>query len=161
VLGLGYIVCFNAPGHPLHAMYGSMGLMVAATVAHFATTAHLSFTTALQQIDAEIEAVGRSLQRAWWTTCWRVTLPICAPAVLEVARYLFVSAMTTVSCVIFLYTPDTVLASVAVLNMDDAGDTAPAAAMATLIVLSSLLVSGVFTALGACWARRATAWRQP
>ena len=42
--------------------------------------------------------------------------------------------MTTVSAVVFLYSPDTALASVAMLNMDDAGDTAPATAMGMLIV---------------------------
>mgnify|MGYP003332455107 CR=1 FL=1 len=44
----------------------------------------------------------------------RVTLPMCLPAALDVARYLFVSAMTTVSAVVFLYSPSTVLAAVAV-----------------------------------------------
>jgi iron(III) transport system permease protein len=34
---------------------------------------------------------------------------------------------------VFLYSPDTALASVAVLNMDDAGDIAPAAAMCMMI----------------------------
>ncbi|QNM98603.1 putative 2-aminoethylphosphonate ABC transporter permease subunit [Chitinimonas koreensis] len=138
VLGLGYIFCFNAPGNPLHGLYGTLAILVASTVAHFYTTAHLTATTALRQLDGEIEAVAASLRRPWWTTFRRVTLPICLPALLDIARLLFVSALTTVSCVIFLYTPDTVLASVAVLNMDDAGDTAAAAAMATLIVASAL-----------------------
>jgi iron(III) transport system permease protein len=48
--------------------------------------------------------------------------------------------MTTVSAVIFLYGPETKLASVAVINMDEAGMTAAAAAMATVIVLVSLLI---------------------
>ena len=41
--------------------------------------------------------------------------------------------MTTVSAVVFLYSSKTNLASVAVLNMDDAGDIAPAAAMGMMI----------------------------
>ncbi|MDN3577141.1 putative 2-aminoethylphosphonate ABC transporter permease subunit [Chitinimonas viridis] len=159
VLGLGYIFCFNDPAHPLHGLYGSMTILVAATVAHFYTTAHLTVATSLRQIDAEIEAVARSLRRPWWTACLRVTLPISLPALLDVARYLFVSSMTTVSCVIFLYTPDTVLASVAVLNMDDAGDTAPAAAMASLIVASSLLATLLINLLGWWLNRHAQAWR--
>ena len=48
--------------------------------------------------------------------------------------------MTTVSAVVFLYSPDTTLAAIAVLNMDDAGDIAPAAAMATLILVTSIAV---------------------
>lgn len=144
VLGLGYILFYNAPANPLHSLYGSLTLLVFCSVAHFYTTAHLTAVTALRQLDADFEAVAASLKVSVWRTLWRVILPACLPAVLEIARYFFVSAMTTVSAVIFLYTPDTVLASVAVLNMDDAGDTAAAAAMATLIVLSSALVCGVF-----------------
>ncbi|GIS37299.1 MAG: hypothetical protein Ct9H90mP9_3290 [Pseudomonadota bacterium] len=52
--------------------------------------------------------------------------------------YLFLNAMTTVSAVVFPYSPETMLASVAVLNMDDAGDIAPAAAMAMMIVYTPL-----------------------
>jgi iron(III) transport system permease protein len=48
--------------------------------------------------------------------------------------------MATVSAVIFLYSADLPLASVAVANMDDAGDIAPAAAMAMLIVGVNILV---------------------
>ncbi|MDY7577661.1 putative 2-aminoethylphosphonate ABC transporter permease subunit [Herbaspirillum sp. RTI4] len=161
VLGLGYVLCFNAPGNPLHGLYGTMSLLVIATIAHYYTTAHLTLATSLRQLDGEIEAVARSLQRPWWQTCLRVTVPISLPAILDVARYLFVSAMTTVSCVIFLYTPDTVLAAVAVLNMDDAGDTAAAAAMASMIVASSLLITLLMNGVGWWLNRRAQAWRTP
>jgi iron(III) transport system permease protein len=121
----------------------------------------LTLTTSLRQLDGEIEAVARTLQRPWWHTFRRVTLPINLPALLDVARYLFVSSMTTVSCVIFLYTPETELAAVAILNMDDAGDTAAAAAMATLIVASSLVVTLLMNAIGWWLNRRAQAWRAP
>lgn len=159
VLGLGYIFCFSQPSHPLHAMYGGMTLMVLATVVHFYTTAYLTVGTALGQIAPEIEAVGRSLRRAWWTSCWRVTLPIALPALLDAARFFFVSSMTTVSAVIFLYTPDTPLASISVLAMDDAGDTAAAAAMSTLILASSVLATLAFALLGHALNRRTQAWR--
>jgi len=43
------------------------------------------------------------------------------------------ASMTTVSAVVFLYSANTTLASVAVLNMDDQGDLAFAAAMAMMI----------------------------
>lgn len=161
VLGLGYVFSFNAPGHPLHALYGTLTLMVACTVAHFYTTGHLTLGTALRQLDPEIEAVSRSLRRPWWRACFSVSLPLCLPALLDVGRFLFVSAMTTVSAVIFLYTPDTTLAAVAVLAMDDAGDTAPAAAMSTLIVAASLAATLLLQGLGALLERRTQAWRRP
>ena len=48
--------------------------------------------------------------------------------------------MVTISAVVFLYSPDTQLASVAILNLDEAGEIGAAAAMATLIVASSTIV---------------------
>ena len=60
------------------------------------------------------------------------------PAVVSIALYLFTVGMTTVSSVIFLYGPGTKLASVAIVHMDEAGTTAAAAAMATLILVSAI-----------------------
>lgn len=159
VLGLAYIFCFNQPAHPLHAWYGSMGLMVAATIVHFFTTAYLTLATSLRKLDKEFEAANASMGRSWLTVSWRVSLPLCLSALIDVFRYLFVSAMTTVSAVIFLYRPETVLASVSVLNMDDAGDTAAAAAMASLIVLTSLLVNLVLHIFANFLQRRHAGWQ--
>jgi iron(III) transport system permease protein len=121
--------------------------------------AHLTATTALKQIDPEFEAVSASLRVPVWRTFGRVTLPVCLPAVLEIAIYLFVNAMTTVSAVVFLYAPDTTLAALAVLNMDDAGDVAPAAAMALLIFATSALVRLVYAGLTWTLLARTQAWR--
>lgn len=159
VLGLGYVMFFNSPDNPLKWLYGSMSILVISCIAHFYTTAHLTISTSLRQIDGEIEAVARSLRRPWWYTCTRVTLPIVIPSLLNIARFLFVSSMTTVSCVIFLYTPDTVLAAVAIMNLDDAGDTAAAAAMSTLIFGSSLLITLLMNLVSAKLVTRTQAWR--
>ena len=69
----------------------------------------------------------------FYKTFWRVTLPICTPALVDIARYFFINAMTTISAVVFLYSPETKVASIAILNLDEAGETGAAAAMAVLI----------------------------
>ena len=111
-----------------------MAILVINTVAHFYTVGHLTATTALKQIDPEFESVSASLKVPIWRTFGRVTVPICLPAILDIAIYLFVNAMTTVSSVIFLYAPDTKLASVAAVNIEEAGTTAAAAALCVVIV---------------------------
>ncbi|MDP7318633.1 MAG: putative 2-aminoethylphosphonate ABC transporter permease subunit, partial [SAR324 cluster bacterium] len=132
VLGIAYIFFFNHPDNPLGFLYGTMGILVICTIVHFYTVSHLTCLTALKQLDPEFEAVSLSLKTPVWRTVGKVTLPVCLPALLDVGSYLFLNAMTTVSAVVFLYSPETMLASVAVLNMDDAGDIAPAAAMAMM-----------------------------
>lgn len=161
VLGLGYIFFFNAPTNPLNGLYQTLPLMVLCTVVHFYTTGHLTMVTALKALDAEFEAVSASLKVPLYKTFWRVTLPICLPVLLDVSRYFFINAMTTISAVVFLYSPDTKLASVAILNLDEAGDTGPAAAMAVLIAATSAVVTLLYLAVGKWVDRRTQAWRAP
>ena len=95
-----------------------------------------------------------------YKTFARVTVPVCAPAALDISMYLFVNAMTTVSAVVFIYSPDTALASIAVLNMDDAGEIASAAAMGMMIVYTSAGVRLLHALLTRGIARRTQAWRK-
>ncbi|WP_238474392.1 putative 2-aminoethylphosphonate ABC transporter permease subunit [Pseudomonas cavernae] len=159
VLGLGYVFFFNLPSNPLSGLYGSLSLLVVCTIAHFLTTAQLTASTALRQLDGEFEAAALSLKMPLYRHYLRVTLPICLPALLDIVRYLFVSAMTTVSAAIFLYSPDSLLAAVAVLNMDDAGNVGGAAAMSTLILLTSAAVSLLLAWASRGLLRRSQAWR--
>lgn len=158
-LGLGYILFFNAGWNPLHGLYGSLTLMSVCTVAHCFSVAHITQLTALRQLDREYELVAESLGVPFWKTLWRVHLPVCLPTMLQVAGYFFVSAMTTVSAVVFIYSPETTLASIAVLAMDDAGDIAPAAAMATLIFISAALGRALLGTLERLLVKRTQRWR--
>lgn len=73
--------------------------------------------------------------------------------------YFFVNAMTTVSAVVFLYSAQTRLASVAILSMDDAGDTAAAAAMSMLIVATCLVARWTALLVTRRLLERTQAWR--
>jgi len=159
VLGLAYIFFFNKSGNPLGVLYGSMTILVLVTIIHYYSVTHFTMLTALKQIDPDFELVSDSLQAPRRRTLWRVTVPLSMTAILDVSIYFFLSAMTTVSAVVFLYSTHTSLASVAVLNMDDAGEYAQAIAMAVLIsatcvaarILHYLLTRGIH--------RRTQAWR--
>jgi len=159
VLGLGYIFFFNMPSNPLHGMYQSMTLLTLCTIVHFYTTGHLTATTALKSLDAEFESVSASLKVPFYKTFWRVTLPICTPAMVDIARYFFINAMTTISAVVFLYSPENKVAAIAILNLDEAGDIGAAAAMAVLIALISACATVFFAWLGWVVDKRTQAWR--
>jgi iron(III) transport system permease protein len=160
VLGLGYIFFFVREGNPLHFLYGTMAILAINTVVHYYSSSHLTAVTALKQIDNEFESVSASLKVPFWRTFLRVTVPVCLPTALDISRYLFVNAMTTVSAVVFLYSPNTVLASVAIVNLDEAGDIGPAAAMASLIVVTSAAVCGAYFLLQLWLDERTQAWRR-
>jgi iron(III) transport system permease protein len=159
VLGLAYIMFFNHPANPLGWLYGTAAILVLNSIVHFYTVGHLTAVTAIRQLDPEFESVGASLRVPVFVTFTRVTVPISLPAILEIAIYLFVSAMTTVSAVIFLYGPDTKPASVAVVHMDEAGQASVASAMAVTILAVTSAAKLAQLAVGALLGRVTQRWR--
>lgn len=160
VLGLAYIFFFNARGNPLGFIYATMIILVVNSITHFYTVCHLTATTSLKQIDGEFEAVSASLKVSLLRTMARVTVPVCLPAVLDISIYLFVNAMTTVSALIFLYTSETKVAAITIINMDEAGWTAAAAAMAMVIVATSATVKIAHVLITRRLERSTQAWRK-
>jgi iron(III) transport system permease protein len=170
VIGIAYIFFFNPKSwtiaglafpNPFAFLYGTMAILVLANIVHFYTVSFMTATTALKQIDPEFESVSASMRVPFYRTFARITLPLSLPAVAEIAMYLFVNSMVTVSAVIFLYSPQLRLASVAIVNMDEAGDTAAAAAMSVLIIAACLIARLVYTVVVHQLNRRTQAWRLP
>ncbi|GAL17709.1 ferric iron ABC transporter permease protein [Vibrio maritimus] len=160
VLGLGYIFYFNDANNPLGVLYGTMAFLVINTVVHYYTVGHMTALTALKQLPSEIEATAASVKLPQYKLFFKVSLPCCLPAVLDIAIYLFINALTTTSAVVFLYSTNTIPASVAVLNMDDAGQTGSAAAMAVMIMLSAAVAKLVHMVVGKLFEGKTQAWRK-
>ncbi|HHF2885277.1 putative 2-aminoethylphosphonate ABC transporter permease subunit [Vibrio diabolicus] len=160
VLGLGYIFYFNDVNNPLNVLYGTMAFLVINTVVHYYTVGHMTALTALKQLPSEIEATAASVKLPQYKLFFKVTLPVCLPAILDIATYLFVNALTTTSAVVFLYSTDTIPASVSILNMDDAGQTGAAAAMAVMIMMAAAIAKIVQMTLGKLLENRTQAWRK-
>jgi iron(III) transport system permease protein len=158
VLGLAYIFTFNAPASPLNALYGTLAILVVSHVVHYFTVPFLTATTTLKQMDAEFEHVSASLGVPFYRTFWRITVPLALPSLIAVSLYFFLNAMVTLSAAVFLVAPGTELAAVAVLLMDDAGDTAQAAAMSVVIIAIGLGVRLLYALLMRGLSRRAQAW---
>jgi iron(III) transport system permease protein len=160
VLGLAYLFFINHPDNPLGFLYGTIAILVLSTITHFYTVSHLTAVTALKQMDREFESVSASLQVPMARSFWRITVPVCMPAIFDISIYLFLNSMTTVSAIIFLYGPSTKVAAVAAIHMDEAGETAAAAAMAMLIVYACIIVRVLHAVVTGKLLYRLQAWRR-
>ncbi|EXG70388.1 putative 2-aminoethylphosphonate ABC transporter permease subunit [Acinetobacter baumannii] len=160
VLGIAYILFFNKQSNPLNVLYGTMTILVISTIVHYYTVPHLTLTNAIKQIPLQLDQAAQTLGTSKWKTFWKVYLPMCFPALCDVSVYIFVNAMTTVSAALFLYSPDTSLAAVAVLNMDDAGDTVAAVAMSILILTTSCVVKLIHWLFTRKIMARSQQWRE-
>jgi iron(III) transport system permease protein len=161
VLGLGYVFFYNSLDNPFGFLYYTMTILVMCSIGHYYTVPHLTAITALKQVDREFEAVSQALGVPFWVTLRRVTIPICIPAILDIATYIFVNAMTTVAAVIFIYSPQNKVASIAVIAMEDTGDLGAACAMAMMILYTSIGVKCLQTLLTGLFFKRLQLWRRP
>lgn len=170
VLGLGYIMFFNKPWieipflniaveNSFSGLYGTFAIMIFCTVIHLFSVTFVTASTALKKLDREYENVAESMSVPFWKVFTRVSLPMCINAILEIFIYFFVNAMVTVSAVVFLYTAQSKPASIAILNMDDNGDYAAAAAMSILIFLINVAVRTIYEFVNAALAKKLNRWK--
>ena len=159
VLGLAYLLFVNEPDNPLGFLYGTMTILVVSTITHLYTVPHLTALTALKGLSKEVELVSGSLSTPIWRTFFKVTVPVCGAAILDIWLYLFLRAMTTLSAVIFLYTADTKLAAIAVIHVDETGYTASAAAMGMLVVYACLIVRFLHYLISSRVLKKIQSWR--
>ncbi|MGL5616585.1 MAG: putative 2-aminoethylphosphonate ABC transporter permease subunit [Sarcina sp.] len=154
VLGISYVLFFNTPefnmGNKLYILnyfnilYGTIFLMVFCNVVHFYSVTFITATTAIKKIDKELNMVADSLGVKGFNAIKNITLPLCLPAVLENFMYFFVNSMVTVSALIFLYTANLKVAAISIVQLDDKGNIAEAAALAVMIVLTNIVVKLVY-----------------
>ena len=160
VLGLGYIFFFNNPSNPLRFIYGTMAILVVCTI------------VALLLGGAPDRGDGAEADRPGV----RDGLGLAARAVLAYlqprdpagvpagrAGHRDVSVRQRHDHGVgrgLPLCPDTTLAAIAVLNMDDAGDVAPAAAMAMLIFVTSAVIRAAYMLITQGYLARSQAWRK-
>jgi iron(III) transport system permease protein len=138
VLGLAYILAFNTAGSPMQAFYGTIPFLACNCVIHFYTVCHFTAAGGLARLDPHYETAAAILGVSRARTIFRVIMPLQKEVLADMAFYLFVNALTTISAVVFLYAPGSMPASVAILQMLDSGATAQASAMGVLIFLAAL-----------------------
>lgn len=142
VLGLGYILAFNDPSNPVYLIYGTLVILAVCNVYHYHAQGFLIATTSVKQISETLDEASASLGASFLRTMRKITLPLIWPSIVSIGVFFFLRSMVTLSAVIFLITPQTQLAAVSVLLLDDAGNQNQAAAFSVCImaVVSATLI---------------------
>lgn len=139
VLGLAYIFMVNAWPSIGNSVRNSFVLLTTNTTIHLFSVIFLTFSIHLSRLPIQYEKTSDSLGRSRFITIQKVIIPLSMPIIVEVFFFLAINAMTTISAVIFLYNPDTILASITILHMEESGALASSAAMGTLIFATCLV----------------------
>ena len=134
VVGISYILAFNAP--PIELAYSGI-ILVACFVFRDMTISLRAGLASLAQIDPSLDEA--SLRR--------IMLPLIRPAIIAALGYSFISAMTSISAVIFLTSPRFDMATVNIVGRAEVGEYGYATAYATVLIVLMLTVVLVIRAL--------------
>jgi len=140
VLGLGYILAFNSPSNPVYAIYGTLVIIAVANVYYYHAHGFLISGTSMKQISGRFDEASATLGGSRLQTFAKVTLPLMFPTLIGIAVFFFMRSMVTLSAVIFLITPNTQVAAVSVLYLQDRGATNQAAAFSVCIIATIMVV---------------------
>ena len=141
VVGIAYILAFNAP--PIELANSGL-ILVACFVARDMTTSMRTGLAAMSQIDPALDEASASMRASTTTTVRRVVVPLIRPAVVAALIYSFISAMTSISAVIFLTSPRFDMATVNIVGRAEVGEygyaTAYASVLIVLMIVAVLLI---------------------
>ncbi|HEX6510987.1 MAG TPA: iron ABC transporter permease [Chloroflexota bacterium] len=153
ILGLGFLWLFL--GTPLlRPLYGTVGVLIVATVVASMTTSVQILKSNFAQLGAELEEAARVGGGTWLQAFRAVLLPIMAPTLLLVGALSFITAARNVSTVALLSTSATRPLSLLQLDFMVQGSYESAAVVGVLVVLLTTGVAltartlGLRTAIG-------------
>jgi iron(III) transport system permease protein len=140
VIGLAFIFVYVRFPIPI---YGTLWIIALAMTTRYLAYSSRTMTSALMQVHGELEEASQMSRASWARTLRRITMPLLAPAMINVFFWVAVHAMQELSMALMLYNPQTVVVSTMIWSMWQNGRTADAAVLGViLIMLSAILLLG-------------------
>ncbi|MBA5761495.1 iron ABC transporter permease [Vibrio sp. 404] len=141
VAGVSYILAFNDA--PIY-LTGTAAIVVISMVMRNVPVGIRSGIAGLGQLDKALDEASLSLRANSLKTITHILLPLLRPAILSTLVFSFVRAMTTVSAIIFLVTPETRVATSYILNRVEDGEYGVAIAYGSILIVVMLAIILIF-----------------
>ena len=142
VLGIGFL--FAMSGTPLA---NTFTILVLANLVHFFTSPYMMATSALSKMNAGWETTGALMGDSWIKTVSRVIVPNSLPTLLQMFQYFFVSAMVTISAVVFLTGARTMLLTTKIKELQYFEKFEEIFVLSLLVFLTNVAAKLIFDAL--------------
>ena len=160
IFGIGYIITFNIPfGIKELSLTGTMSILILNLLFGHIYVGVLAGRAALKRLDAAVDEAAEILGASLFQRFTKVVLPMMSHAAILGTLYVFVTAMTSLSSIIFLISPGNKLASYAIFDTASVSQYGPACAMSVtmlVIVFATMGFMGWFEKYGPRWARLGT-----
>lgn len=142
VIGVAYLWAWiGLPG----GLYGTIWILVLAFVARFIPDTVKALSTSFLQIHKELEEASWICGSGLLDTIRRVVLPLARPGVVASMTLLFVLAIRELGSSLFLYTSDTTVMAVLLLDYYEGGNTGKTAAFSLVQTALLAVLLGITT----------------
>jgi len=140
VIGVAYLWAWiGVPG----GLYGTIWILALAFVARFMPDTVKALSTSFLQIHRELEEAAWICGKGVLTTVRTIVLPLASPGVIAAMTLLFVLAIRELGSSLFLYTSNTMVMSVLLLDYYEGGNLGKTAAFSLVqTVLLGVLIGG-------------------
>jgi iron(III) transport system permease protein len=140
VIGVAYLWAWiGLPG----GLYGTIWILALAFVARFMPDTMKSLSTSFLQIHRELEEAAWICGRGRIATIRTIVLPLARPGTVAAMTLLFILAIRELGSSLFLYTSETMVMAVLLLDYYEGGNTGKAAAFSLVQTLLLAVVIGV------------------
>jgi iron(III) transport system permease protein len=145
VVGVGYLWAWiGLPG----GLWGTTLILALALIARFLPDTMKILSASLLQIHKELEEAARICGSTTLATIARIVLPIARPGVIAAMTLLFILSIRELGSSLFLFTNDTIVMAVLLLDLyegGNAGTTAAFSVMQSVLLLVVIGMSGLVT----------------
>jgi iron(III) transport system permease protein len=140
VIGVAYLWAWiGIPG----GLYGTIWILALAFIARFMPDTVKALSTSFLQIHRELEEAAWVCGRGLFATIRTIVLPLASPGVIAAMTLLFVLAIRELGSSLFLYTSNTMVMSVLLLDYYEGGNLGKTAAFSLVqTVLLGVLIGG-------------------
>jgi iron(III) transport system permease protein len=121
-------------------IYGTIWILLLAYVTHYLPFGVRAGSGALRQLHTELEDAARVTGASWVRMIRWITMPLTRPTLVATWTLLFILSMQEVGSSILLYTSRTIVLSVAVFDLWEAGNVNALAALAVMQLAITFLV---------------------
>ena len=139
VVGVAYLWAWiGLPG----GLYGTIWILALAFIARFLPDTVKALSTSLMQIHRELEEAAWLCGLGTTATIRRIVLPLARPGVIAAATLLFILAIRELGSSLFLYSSDSMVMAVLLLNYYDGGNISITAAFSLIQTLLLAVLIG-------------------
>lgn len=147
VVGIGFLwVTLWTPG--LSLLHGTIWILIIAYTMRGLPTAYASITPTVLQIGRELDQSARVSGADWWTTCWKIVLPIAKTALGASYLLLFLSFFKEYAAAVYLTGAGGEVVGTQLLHMWAKGDAGPVAALSVVQLAFTLVLAWMIRRMG-------------